>query len=85
MDYSYNGGAATFVVNPVDQAVGSAAGAISVVQRWPESFPDAVRVVEQRAPESGMTGQSFGPPRRSCSRRMSACPQCWASSRNTCR
>lgn len=36
------------VIDPVDDAIGPAPGAVTVGQRWSEAFADAVRFVEKR-------------------------------------
>jgi hypothetical protein len=37
------------VVDSVDHTIGAAAGAVSIVEWWPESLADALRVVQQRS------------------------------------
>jgi hypothetical protein len=51
-------------VDSVDHAVGASVGAVPVVEWWAESFPDAVRVLQQRAVGelAGGEGHRLGEP-----------------------
>ena len=46
--YAYDGDLLPLVVNPVQNAIGAAACATAIIQRWPELLAHPARITEQR-------------------------------------
>ena len=46
-EYTYNDDLLPLVVNSVENAVGPAACAIAIIQRWPELLAHPARIIEQ--------------------------------------
>jgi hypothetical protein len=47
-EHTHDGDPPVLLVNPVDHPVGSPASTVAILQWWPQSFADPMRIIQQR-------------------------------------